>query len=187
MRASHPCLPLALAALLALHAVPAVADGNDYTADELAADIVTASLPLGALAIAHYKDDGAGEGQFFRSNAVSLVLNTALRVAFNETEYGERPNGNQYAFPSGHVGFVVTQAAFLQQRFGWKYGVPAYLLSGYVAWVRVDTDHHHWRDIIAAVAVAEFSTRFFVTPHDAIHVAPIVGPEWLGLRIERSF
>jgi len=183
MRTFLPCLPL----LLALHAVPAAADGNDYSGDELAADIVTATLPLGAYAIAHYKDDGAGEGQFFRANAASIMLNTVLRVSFNETSWGERPNGNQYAFPSGHVGFVVTQAAFLQQRFGWKYGVPAYLLSSYVAWVRVDTDHHHWRDVIAAVAVAEFSTRFFVTPHDAVHVAPIVGPDWLGLRIERSF
>jgi membrane-associated phospholipid phosphatase len=187
MRIFHPCLTAALAALLAFQALPAVADGNEYTGDELAADIVTAALPLGAFAIAHYKDDGAGEGQFFRVNAANLVLNTALRVAFNETEYGERPNGNQYAFPSGHVGFVITQAAFLQQRFGWKYGAPAYLLSGYVAWVRVDTDHHHWRDVVFAVALSEAMARLFVTPHDAVTLAPIVGPEWLGLRIGRSF
>lgn len=187
MRTLHSCVPLALAALLVLHAAPAVADANEYTGEELAADIITAALPVGAFAIAHYQDDGAGEGQFFRANAASLLLNTTLRVAFNQTEYGERPNGNQYAFPSGHVGFVVTQASFLQRRFGWQYGVPAYALSAYVAWVRVDTDHHHWRDVVAAVAVAELTTRFFVTPHDAVHVAPIVGPEWLGVRIERSF
>lgn len=187
MRIDHSCLTAALAAFMALHAGLAAADGNPYSGDELAADIVTAALPLGAYAIAHYRDDGAGEGQFLRANAASLVLNTVLRVGFNQTRWGERPNGNQYAFPSGHVGFVVTQAAFLQQRFGWQYGVPAYLLSGYVAWVRVDTDHHHWRDIIAAVAVAEFTARLFVTPHDAVHVAPIIGPDWLGLRLERSF
>lgn len=187
MRFLGPCLPIALAGLLALHAVPALADANDYSGEELAADIVTASLPAAAFAIAHYKDDGAGEGQFFRANAASLLVNTTLRVAFNETEYGERPNGNQYAFPSGHVGFVITQAAFLQQRFGWKYGLPAYLLSGYVAWVRVDTDHHHWRDVVFAAALSEGVARLFVTPHDAVRLAPIVGPEWLGLRIERSF
>jgi membrane-associated phospholipid phosphatase len=144
-------------------------------------------LPAAAFAIAHYKDDGAGEGQFFRSNAASLLLNTTLRVAFNETSWGERPNGNRYAFPSGHVAFVAAQAAFLQERFGWQYGVPAYALTGYVAWVRVDTDHHRWRDVLAGVAVSAFTARLFITPRDAVHVAPIVGPEWIGLRLERSF
>ena len=187
MRTFHCCWPAAFAALLAVQALPAAADAEGYTGAELSADIITATLPLATYAIAHYKDDGDGESQFLRSNAVSLVLNTALRVAFNETEYGERPNGNQYAFPSGHVGFVITQAAFLQQRFGWKYGAPAYLLSGYVAWVRVDTDHHHWRDVVFAVALSEALARLFVTPHDAVTLAPIVGPEWLGLRIGRSF
>jgi hypothetical protein len=186
MRMFPPCLPLALAALLAYPTL-AAASGDDYTTDELAADLITGTLPVVSFAIAHYKDDGDGEGQFFRSNAASLVLNTTLRVAFNETSWGERPNGNRYAFPSGHVGFVTTQAAFLQQRFGWKYGLPAYALAGYVAWVRVDTDHHRWRDVIAAAALSEVVARLWVTPHDAVHVAPLVGPEWLGVRFERSF
>lgn len=186
MRPLHPCLPAILAALLAFPAVPAAAD-EEYTRRELSADLITGTLPLAAFAIAHYKDDGAGEGQFLRSNAVSLVLNTTLRVAFNQTDWGERPNGNQYAFPSGHAAFVTAQAAFLQDRFGWRYGLPAYLLVGYVSWVRVDTDHHHWRDIIAGVALSAGVSRLFVTPHDATYIAPVIGPDWLGLRIERSF
>lgn len=186
MRTFHPYLTTALAALLAFQALPAAAD-DEYTRSELSADVVTAALPLAAFAVAHYKDDGAGEGEFLRSNAASLLINTTLRVAFNETSWGERPNGNQYAFPSGHVAFVVTQAAFLRERFGWKYGLPAYALSGYVAWVRVDTDHHHWRDVIAAVALSEAVAQLWVTPHDAVRIAPLVGPEWLGVRFERSF
>jgi membrane-associated phospholipid phosphatase len=187
MRTLNPFLPAVLAALLVLPPLPAAADGSDYTGEELAADLITAGLPLAAYATAHFKDDGAGEGQFFRNTGANLLVLTSLRVAFNQTSWGERPNGNQYAFPSGHVGFVVSQAAFLQQRFGWKYGLPAYALSGYVAWVRVDTDHHHWRDVIAAAALAEVVARLWVTPHDAVHVAPIVGPDWIGLRLERSF
>lgn len=186
MRTSPPCVAAALAVLLAFQALPATA-GGDYTTDELAADVITGTMPLAAFAIAHYKDDGAGEGQFFRSNAASLLLTTTLRVAFNETSWGERPNGNQYAFPSGHVAFVTAQAAFLQERFGWQYGLPAYALVGYVAWVRVDTDHHRWRDVVAGAALSMATAKLFVTPHDAVHVAPMIGPDWLGLRIERSF
>ena len=181
------CVPAALATLLALPLAPAAADSEDYTKGELSADLITATLPLATFAIAHYKDDGDGEGEFLRSNAASLILNTTLRVAFNETSWGERPNGNRYAFPSGHAAFVAAQAAFLQERFGWKYGLPAYALVGYVSYVRVDTDHHHWRDVLAGVALSMFTAKLFVTPHDAVHIAPIVGPEWIGLRLERSF
>lgn len=186
MRTRPPLLPIALAVLFALPVLPAAAD-EEYSDSELSADVVTAMLPLTTFAIAHFRDDGAGEGQLLRSTGVSLLLNTALRVGFNETRFGERPNGNEYGFPSGHAAFVASSAAFLQDRFGWKYGVPAYLLVGYVSWVRVDTDHHHWRDVVAGVALSTAVSSLFVTPHDATHIAPIIGPDWLGLRIERSF
>lgn len=186
MRTFHPLLPVAVATLLALHAMPAVA-GGDYSTEELSADLITVALPVTTYWLAHHKDDGAGEGQFLRSNAVSLLLNSTLRLGFNQTSWGERPNGSPYGFPSGHAAFATSQAAFLQDRFGWKYGVPAYVLVGYVSYVRVDTDHHRWRDIAAGVALSASVSRLFVTPRDAVHIAPIVGPEWLGLRLERSF
>lgn len=172
----------ALAVLLCLQSGLAAAGKR-----ELPADIVTGLMPLATYGIAHYKDDGEGEGQFLRSTAASLILNTTLRVAFNETSWGERPNGSPYGFPSGHTAFMGSSAAFLQDRFGWKFGVPGYALTAYVAWVRVDTDHHRWRDVAAGAALSYGVSKLFVTPHDAYHIAPIIGPEWLGLRWERSF
>ncbi|MFA5939871.1 MAG: phosphatase PAP2 family protein [Sinimarinibacterium sp.] len=167
---------------LCLHAGNAVA-----LADETPADIATGILPLVTYGITWAKDDDEGGYQFLRSAGVSLVLNSALRLAFNETDWGERPNGSPYGFPSGHTAFVVSSAAFLQDRYGWKYGLPAYLVVGYVSWVRVDTDHHRWRDVIAGAALSYGVSKLFVTPQNATHIAPIVGPEWFGLRIERSF
>jgi membrane-associated phospholipid phosphatase len=184
---THHLYPVAMAAILTLFSAPAVAATDGYSDKELSADIVTLLLPVTTWGIAHYKDDGDGEGQFFRSTGVSLLLNSSLRLAFNETDWGTRPNGSPYGFPSGHAAFVTSSAAFLQDRFGWKFGVPAYALVGYVSYVRVDTDHHRWRDIGAAVALSMGVSRLFVTPHDATHIAPIVGPDWLGMRIERSF
>lgn len=177
---------IALALLLCPLAAPAAAE-DEYSDLELSADILTALLPIATWGIAHYKDDGEGEGQFLRSTAVSLLLNNSLRVAFNETRWGTRPNGGPYGFPSGHAAFATSSAAFLQDRFGWKYGVPAYVMVGYVSYVRVATNHHRWRDIAAGVALSMGVSRLFVTPHDATHMAPIVGPDWLGMRIERSF
>jgi membrane-associated phospholipid phosphatase len=168
-------------AVLCLQSGPAAAS------EELPADIVTGLLPLATYAISYFKDDSEGSGQFLRSTAASLVVNTTLRVAFNETSWGERPNGSPYGFPSGHAAFVTSSAAFLQDRYGWKYGLPAYALVGYVSYVRVDTGHHRWRDVAAGAVVSFGISKLFVTPQHATHIAPLVGPDFLGLRWERSF
>jgi membrane-associated phospholipid phosphatase len=174
-----------LAVLLALHILPATA--GTYSNLETSGDAVTAALPVTSFVITYLKDDPDGRREFLRSNAASLVLNTALRVAFNQTYLGERPNGNRYGFPSGHVAFITTSAAFLQDRYGWKYGVPAYLAAGYVSWVRLENHHHRSRDVIAGAAVSIAMSKLFVTPFGATTLAPIIGPEWMGIRIERSF
>jgi membrane-associated phospholipid phosphatase len=114
-------------------------------------------------------------------------VNSILRLGFEQTSWGTRPNGHPYGFPSGHAAFVTSSAAFLQDRYGWKYGVPAYLLVGYVSYVRVDTDHHRWRDVIAGSLVSYGISKFFVTPQNATHIAPIIGPDMIGFRWERSF
>lgn len=175
-------LPAALAILLCLHSATAAAITR-----ELPADIATGLLPLAAYSIAYFKDDDEGENQFLRSTAVSLVVNTTLRLAFNQTHYGERPNGSPYGFPSGHTAFVTSSAAFLQDRYGWKYGLPAYAIVGYVAWVRVDTGHHRWRDVVAGGVLSYGISKLFVTPRNATHIAPVIGPDFLGMRWERSF
>jgi membrane-associated phospholipid phosphatase len=156
------------------------------TGSELSGDIVTGLVPLGALTIAYFKNDTEGEKQWWRNTLASQFLNTVARAAFNST-YGERPNGGKYGFPSGHVSFVVSGAAFLQERYGWKYGLPAYLLAGYVASERVRDDKHHWRDVIAASALSYGVAQLFVTPENATHLAPVIGPDFIGLRWQRSF
>ncbi len=175
-------LPAALMAALCLHSGSALAGS-----EELPGDIVTGLLPLTSYAIAYFKDDDEGRKQFLRSTGVSLLLNSSLRLAFNQTSWGERPNGSPYGFPSGHAAFVTSSAAFLQDRYGWKYGLPAYALAGYVAYVRVDTDHHRWRDVIAGAALSYGVSKLFVTPESATHIAPVIGPDFLGMRWERSF
>lgn len=155
--------------------------------EELPADIVTGLMPLAAYGLIKYKDDDEGEGQFLRSVGFTLLINSSLRYALKDTDWSERPNGSPYGFPSGHAGFVVSNAAFLSERYGWKYGLPAYAASAYVMYVRVDTDHHRWRDVIAGGLLAYGLSHLFVTPLDATHIAPVVGPDYLGIRLGKSF
>lgn len=155
--------------------------------DILAADILTAVVPITGLAVAYFSDDTEGQKQWLRNTGVNQVLTSGLRLGFNETSLGERPNGHSYGFPSGHVAFVMSGATFLGQRYGWKWGVPAYLASAYVAYVRVDEDKHHWRDVIASASLAYGVALLTVTPEHATHLAPVIGPDFLGLRWQRSF
>ncbi len=116
-------------------------------------------------------------GELHRIIAVNQVLTSALRLGFNETSLGERPNGNDYGIPSGHVAFVMSGAAFLHKRYGWKWGAPAYLAGAYVAYARVEDDHHHWRrDVIASTVLAYGVAMLTVTPENATYRHRLSGP-----------
>jgi membrane-associated phospholipid phosphatase len=98
-----------------------------------------------------------------------------------------RPDGSSYGFPSGHAGFVFSQAGFLQERYGWTYGVPALTMATAISYIRVREDKHHWRDVIAGGALGYGVAMITVTPIKATQIAPIIGPHWLGIRFSRSF
>jgi len=177
-------LPALLLAFAALHSAGAEAVNSN---DVLAGDIVTGILPVVAFGTAWLKDDHEGEGEWVRDTLYSEILVSSLRLAFGNSSIGRRPNGGKYGFPSGHAGFVFSQAGFLQERYGWKYGVPALIAATGVSYIRVREEKHHWRDVIVGGALSYGVSLLTVTPYKATTIAPTVGPDWLGIRIERSF
>lgn len=172
--------------IAALGLPPAIALAGNGP-DIIATDILTAVVPLTGLVVAYFTDDTEGQKQWLRNTGVNQVLVSALRLGFNETSLGERPNGHSYGFPSGHVAFVMSGATFLGERYGWQWGVPAYMAASYVAYTRVHEDKHHWRDVIASGTMAYGVALLTVTPENASYMAPIIGPDFLGLRWQRSF
>lgn len=174
------------AVMFVLHIAIATA-AADSKSNLLATDILTAVVPLTGLAVVCLSDNAEGRKQWLRNICVNQILITALRVGFNETSLGERPNGNDYGFPSGHVAFVMSGATFLHQRYGWKWGIPAYLAAASVACVRVDEDKHHWRDVLASGALSYGVGMFTITSKNATYLAPVIGPDFIGLRWGRSF
>lgn len=170
---------LLLCALL-LHPGRASAD------EQGAGDVVTGLLALGTVGATYAYDDSEGRWMLLKSTAVSYTANGLLRLAFNGSDLGTRPNGKGYGFPSGHAGFMAAGASFLQERYGWKLGVPGYLATAYTSYIRVEkTGHHRWRDIIAAVALAHGTALYFVEPDQRrISVAPLFTADALGVGIE---
>jgi len=174
-----------IVAVLGLYtASPAAAKG----ANLMATDILDGVVPLTGLVVAYLKDDTEGQKQWLRNISVNQGLTWSLWPIFNQTSLGERPNGDpRNSFPSGHVSLAMSGATFLDRRYGWKWGVPAYAASAYIAYVRVDEDKHHWRDVIASGVLSYGVAMLFVTPEDATYLAPVIGPDFIGLRWGRSF
>lgn len=176
-------LLLAIATMLALSR-PAMAI---QPWEEGAGDVITGVIPLGALYLTYAKDDNEGRQQWLWSTGTTLVINSALRYGLKDTSWATRPNGHPYGFPSGHIGFLGSGAAFLQERYGWKYGIPAWAATGYVAYVRVETDHHRWRDVGAAAGLAYVVSRVFVTPEGSLEASPVIDEDQTGIEFRMTF
>ena len=44
------------------------------------------------------------------------------------------PMEGDFSFPSGHTSAAFTGAAFMDYKYGLKYGLPAYILASFVGW-----------------------------------------------------
>ncbi len=94
--------------------------------------------------------DWKGTKQLALSGVTALAANYALELSIRK----KRPDGTgNHAFPSTHAMAAFTGATFLQQRYGWKYGLPAYIVSGYVAFGRVYGKKHDVWDVLAGAAI----------------------------------
>ncbi len=124
---------------------------------------------IAALTLIFVNKDKKGFWQFAESFGTTLGTTVILKYAINKS----RPNGatDGHAFPSGHTSVAFSGASFVQRRYGWKYGIPAYLVAGYVGYSRLeghDPRHDGW-DVLAGAIVGIGSTYIFTTPYEQEH------------------
>lgn len=132
-------------------------------------DILLYTMPMAAGLTILIKGDKQGGGQFLKSFATNLGATYLAKYVINK----DRPENSKdgLAFPSGHTSITFQSASFLQRRYGWKYGIPAYLLAGFVAYSRmegVDDRHDGW-DVLGGIVVGMVSTYLFTTPDQKEH------------------
>ncbi|AFL82619.1 membrane-associated phospholipid phosphatase [Aequorivita sublithincola DSM 14238] len=124
---------------------------------------------VAAFALILAKKDKEGFWQFAESFGTTLGTTFILKYAINKS----RPNGaiDGHAFPSGHTAEAFSGASFIQRRYGWKFGVPAYLVAGYVGVSRLEghNPRHDGWDVLAGTIVGIGSTYIFTTPYERDH------------------
>lgn len=124
-------------------------------------DVLCVVPTLSGVCRAISNDDMKGAVQLGLSSATTLVVNYALEAAVKK----DRPDGSgSHAFPSTHTALAFDGSTFLMKRYGWKWGIPAYAVSAYVAWGRTYADKHDWWDVIGGAAIGAGAALIYATP-----------------------
>lgn len=147
----------------------------------ISGDVLAAGIPVAALVTTLVEKDYKGTKQLVFSGASALAATYILKAAVHK----ERPDGSNFnSFPSAHSAAAFTGATFLQRRYGWKLGVPAYVLSTYVAWSRMYAKKHDIWDVAAGAAIGAAASLIFTRPFAAKHqlvLSPVVIDDKPGL------
>jgi hypothetical protein len=123
------------------------------------ADFGKTAMPLTALGISLIKFDWLGA-------AISQVLAHGLYLTNGKFEHKigkRRPCGCSGAFPSGHMIMFASSASYLHYRYGWQYGLPAYIAALGFSYDRVRNRAHSWGDMLGTAAIVNIIT-YIVTP-----------------------
>jgi membrane-associated phospholipid phosphatase len=161
---------------LTLHVPNANADRDTQ------ADALMLALPASAYLLTLTKDDRDGAWALTKS----LGLSAAFAFALNSTIDKDSPNGrSDEAFPSGHATIAFATAGYIQRRYGWRPGIPAYLVASYVGWLRVETDDHDSVDVIGGMAVGIISSYLLTKPfNENVRASAWADGSSAGLQIE---
>jgi len=109
-----------------------------------------AALALYAIGRSTHKPGLATLGaDLFRAQVVAQGTTQAIKFASRRM----RPDGTSLSFPSGHTASAFAMATVLQDHFGWKAGVPAYLAAAWVGASRIQDDRHFVSDVVAGAVV----------------------------------
>lgn len=161
-----------------LAALPAMAQKRKMV--ERSTDVLSVLPSATGLVKAFVEHDRRGMVQFALSTGTTLAVNYGLELAVRK----DRPDGSgHHAMPSTHTAVAFDGASFLMRRYGWKWGVPAYVVSSYVAWGRVYSQRHDWWDVLGGAAIGAGAAMIFTRPfvrNADVSVAPTSFGEYGG-------
>ncbi len=146
---------------------------------EVPGTVLSVVIPAGAAAGALLVHDEQGLVQLAEAYASTMALVEVLKPLVDRT----RPDGGSHSFPSGHAASAFAGAAFVQIRYGWRLGAPAYVLATYVGYSRVHTHRHYTSDVVAGGAIAVAANLVFTRHRAHLALAPDLARDRAGIRV----
>lgn len=150
-------------------------------------DILAFATPVASLATVLILQDWEGLKQGALAGVTTLGATYALKYLIQK----ERPDhSDKHSFPSMHTSVSFAGAAFIQRRYGWKWGIPAYVLSTYVGWSRVYGKKHDGWDVAAGALLGAGCSYIFTRPFAQKHnltISPVAGDGSYGIYLSMNF
>lgn len=150
---------------------------------ERAGDLLLIIAPL-AYGYTFMIDDKEGRVQFYKSFFSNLGFTYGLKLSINKRRPDDSDNNS---FPSYHTSAAFQAATFIQQRYGWKYALPAYAGATFVGYSRKAAEKHFVEDIVAGAAIGILTSYYFTTPYKSVNITPITAGGYYGLSISRHW
>lgn len=142
-------------------------------------DVLQVAIPLVGVATAVAREDWQGVRQFGAGLASTVAFSYVLKTSVNKT----RPDGrDRDSFPSSHTAASIHAAAFVHERYGWRWAVPLYTAAAFVGHSRIHDERHDAEDVIAGAIIGYVAARYFTTSYKGVQVQATVAPEFIGLR-----
>ncbi|MDD4516048.1 phosphatase PAP2 family protein [Massilibacteroides sp.] len=150
-------------------------------------DVFAVAIPAACLVSTVALQDWDG----LKQGALAGISTVGTAFILKELINKERPDkSDNNSFPSMHAAVSFTGAAFIQKRYGWKWGIPAYAAASFVGWSRVYGKKHDWWDVAAGAALGVASAYVFTKPFAEkynLSIAPAAGKEHIGFYASLRF
>ncbi len=125
--------------------------------------------------------------------SLSAMYTVAIKGITNTSRPTTEFENGHYGFPSYHTSSTFCLAAVIDDYYGWKLGVPAYVMAGLVGWSRIDQREHDLSDVLFGAVMGVVIGKTISAAHLDAHPNFRVGPYFdartksTGVSIETKF
>lgn len=115
----------------------------------------------------------------------ALAVTSATTLILKGIVGNDTPNGKSWAWPSGHTSSSFCVASVLDEFYGPKVGIPAYLLAGFVGYRMMDSGDHWASDVLFGGVLGYVVGHSIAGEHKKLELAgfeilPLIAPERNG-------
>ncbi len=123
----------------------------------------------------------------------ALSINGLLTLGLKYTFSTHSPNGDPFAWPSGHTSSSFCFATVMHDAYGPWVGVPLFAFATFVAYERVDARNHDFSDVVSGALIGIAIGHAVMRNHEprifGFDVVPIADPQTgaMGVGLAKRF
>jgi hypothetical protein len=128
---------------------------------------VAIALPAFAGGYSLWNEDWNGAGQLVLVGGATVGTTDLIsqELVKEDKPYCQGEKGcPDRAFPANEAGLAFAPAQYMWDRYGWQYGLPAYVAATFVGSTEVISSQHRWWDVASSGGIAWVYSHF-ITQH----------------------